>query len=212
MIAAKPNRAERLELIICVRGKRSRMRDDQARRGAVWRYRWPLRGCAAVAGLVLVLAVGCAVYLNRAADNMPDVGPEADILAEGGWVQRDTVTPVLSVIADNWTFTYGPVIYVNYRGPVTKDRLEPLTRLTDLQKLNLINVHGSDPRVWPLLAKLSTLQEFTTVSTDIRDEDLVHLEGLPRLRRVNLWDNPNLTQARVDRLRLARPDMHINFP
>ena len=70
---------------------------------------------------------------------MPDVGPEAEILAEGGGVQRDTVTPVLTVLADNWTNTYGPVIFVNYRGPVTKAKLEPLTRLTGLQQLGLVN-------------------------------------------------------------------------
>jgi hypothetical protein len=155
---------------------------------------------------------GCPLYVWRAADNMPDLAPEADILAQGGSVQRDTVTPILTLLTDSWTNTYGPVIFVTYGGPATVAKLEPLTRLTALQKLYLVDCKGSDPKAWPLLAKLVTLQMFTTVATDIRDEDLVHLEGLPRLRHVDLFDNPNLTANGVGRLRRARPDVHVNYP
>ena len=126
------------------------MPGEQSRNSSLWRYRWLVRGCSLAIGLVFVVAVGCVFHVHRAADNMPDVGPEADILAEGGTVKRDTVTPLLTVIVDNWTNTYGPVIYVYYRGPVTKAKLEPLARLTDLRQLGLVESNGSDPGAWPL--------------------------------------------------------------
>src|SRR5262245_51712545 len=186
------------------------MRDET--NSPLWPYRWWVRGCSLVAGLCAATAIGCAIYVKRAADNMPDVGPEENILAEGGMVQRDTVTPLLTVIADRWTNTYGPVIFVNYRGAVTRAKLEPVTRLTDPQELGLLDATGSDPGAWRLLAQLRTLRKFTAISCDIRDEDLVHLDGLPQLQRVDLWKCPNLTPAGVDRLRQARPEIHVNFP
>jgi hypothetical protein len=165
------------------------------------------RGWWLVAGLLLLPPVGCAGCVAA----MPDRAAEADIRAAGGTLQRDTLSPALTIALDNWVLTYGPVFLVSYRGPVTKDKLEPLTRLTDLRDLTLINAAGSDRATWPLLAELPTLRVFTAIATDVRDAELTHLAGLPALRRVNLWQNPHLTPAGVGRLRRVRPDVHINF-
>jgi hypothetical protein len=160
-----------------------------------------------VVGVVLLAAAGCVGCVAT----MPDRAAAADIRAAGGTLQRDTLSPALTVALDNWVLTYGPVFLVSYGGPVTTAKLEPLTRLTDLRDLTLIDARGSDPAAWALLAELHTLREFTAIDTDIRDADLAHLTGLPALRRVNLWKNPQLTPAGVGRLRQARPDVHINF-
>jgi len=155
--------------------------------------------------LPVVACAGCVAAV-------PDRAAEADIRAAGGTLQRDTIAPALTLALDNWVLTYGPVFLVTYGGLVTKAKLEPLTRLTDLRDLTLINAEGSDPGAWALMAELPTLQEFTAIATDMRDTDLANLAALPALRRVNLWKNPNLTPTGVDRLRRARPDVHINYP
>ena len=165
------------------------------------------RGWWLAAGLVLLPVVGCVGCVAT----IPDQAAEADIRAAGGTLQRDTLSHTLTVALDNWVLTYGPVFLVSYGGPVTQAKLEPLTRLTDLRDLTLIDARGSDRGAWPLLAELPTLREFTAIDTDIEDADLAHLVGLPALRRVNLWKNPNLTQTGVRRVRQARPDLHINF-
>jgi hypothetical protein len=165
------------------------------------------RGWWLVAGLVLLPVVGCGGCVAT----MPDRAAERDIRAAGGTLQRDTLSPELTTFLDNWVLTYGPVFLVSYPGPVTRAKLEPLTRLTALRDLTLINAEGSDPAAWPLLAQLPNLEFFYAIATDIRDADLAHLVRLPALRRVSLWKNPRLTPAGVDGLRQARPDVHVVY-
>jgi hypothetical protein len=142
---------------------------------------------------------------------MPDRAAEADILEAGGKVQRDTISPELTVALDNWVLTYGPVFLVTYSGPVTRAKLQPLTRLTALRDLTLINAKDSDPDAWVLLADLPTLVWFTAIETDISDADLVRLLGLEALRKVSLSGNSRVTRLGVDQFRQARPDVHVIF-
>ena len=169
--------------------------------------RWVRRGWWLAVTLLLLPAVGGAGCVAT----MPDRAAEADIRAAGGNLQRDTLSPALTTALDNWVLTYGPVFRVSYGGPVTRDKLEPLTRLTALRSLDLIDARGSDPAAWAMLASLPTLEWFSAIDTDMRDEYLAHLAALPALRRVSLWKNSNLTRAGVDRLRQARPDVQVVF-
>jgi hypothetical protein len=127
-------------------------------------------------------------------------------------------------LADGWVLEYGPIIHVWYRTPVTDAKMAPLVKLGHLEELTVISprndkvlpftdqVIPSDPTVWRWLAELSTLRRVCIIHTDIRDDDLVHLYDLPRLRRIDLWKNPNLTAAGVDRLRRAQSKAQINYP
>ena len=172
----------------------------------------------------LLLAVGFGGYAYRAAHNMPDVEAADEIAAAGGGYQRDSIAPVLCVLADGWVLEYGPVVHVWYRAPLTEAKMSPLAKLDHLEELTVIPPIGptgapvtspvapSDRAAWRWLAELQSLRRLSIQTSDIRDEDLAHLEKLPRLRRIDLWGNPNLTPAGVDRLRRARPDVHINYP
>lgn len=183
------------------------MQQGQASATGQTRAPWGRRGRWLAAALVLLPVVGCAGCVAA----MPDRAAEADIRAAGGDTQRDTLAPALTTALDNRVLTYGPVFRVDYGGPVTRAKLEPLTRLTALRSLALIDARGSDPGAWVLLAGLPTLEWFSAIGTDMRDTDLAHLTGLPALRRVSLWKNPLLTPAGVDGLRRARPDLHILY-
>lgn len=161
-----------------------------------------------VAAGVLLLPVAWYAYVVA---DMPDRGAEADIRAAGGTLQRDTVAPALALALDNWVLTYGPIFRVSYGGPVTRAKLEPLTRLTALRDLDLVTAEGSDPAAWGLIARLPTLEGFAAVQTDIRDENLAHLAALPALRRVSLAWNPNLTRAAVEGFMRTRPDVRVIY-
>jgi hypothetical protein len=149
---------------------------------------------------------------------MPDVEAEGEIAVEGGCYQRDSIAPVLCVLADGWVLQCGPIINVQHRTPLTDAKMVPLTKLGHLEQLTVISPQNdnvlpfTDPAAWRWLAELATLQRVSIIQTDIRDDDLVHLYNLPRLRRIDLWHNPNLTAAGVNRLRQAQPMAHINYP
>src|SRR5262249_29381773 len=149
----------------------------------------------------------------HAAHNMPDVEAAAEIAAAGGGYQRESLAPILCALLDNWVLEYGPIIHAWQRTPITEAKMAPLVNLGHLEELTIIPplndqvapheapVVPSDPAVWRWLAKLPTLRQVRIIHTDIRDDDLVHLYNLPRLRRVDLWNNPNLTAAGVARVR-----------
>jgi hypothetical protein len=191
---------------------------NRVRRRRVWKM------LGAGTCVLLVVPVGCAVHAAHAARNMPEVEVAAEITATEGTYQRDSIAPALCVLFDGWVMEYGPVIWVWHSAPLTEAKMAPLVKLGHLEELTVISpdVPGhpplagppvpSDPAAWPWLSKLSTLRRVCVIRTDIRDDDLVHLHHLPRLRRIDLWHNPNLTAAGVDRLRRARPDVHINYP
>jgi hypothetical protein len=155
---------------------------------------------------------------------MPDVEAAEEVAAAGGGYERDTVAPLLVVLTQEGLMEYGPVTHVWYRAPITEAKMAPLAKLDHLERLTVIPPLGptgfpvtnpvvaSDPAAWRRLAELRALREVSIQDTDIRDDDLANLEGLPRLRRIDLRGNPHLTPAGVDRLRRARPDAHINYP
>ncbi len=173
--------------------------------------------------LFLASVIAFILYARHAAHHMPDTQAADEITAAGGDYQRDSIAPILCLAADGWVLEYGPVIWVYYRAPLTVAKMSPLVKLSHLQRLTISPPNRpmgvaaakqvpSEPAAWPLLAKLQTLQQISVAETDIHDADLMYLAGLPELRRVDLWGNPNLTPDGVDKLRKARPDVHINYP
>jgi len=188
-----------------------------------WRPR-PRLMLVAGFGLVLSFIFSFAIHAHRAAHNMPDVEAVDEIAAAQGGYQRDSIAPVLCVLTDGWVMEYGPVIHVWYRTPMTEAKMAPLVKLGELEELTVVSprndnvlpftdpVIPSEPGVWRRLAELTSLRRVCIIHTDIRDDDLVHLYKLPRLRRIDLWKNPNLTHDGVDRLRKAQPKVHINYP
>ncbi|MBC7856127.1 MAG: hypothetical protein IAF94_22075 [Pirellulaceae bacterium] len=175
-------------------------------------------GCVCTSVLALIAAiVALEVCDYWAAQRKPEVQPEAEILAAGGRPQRESLVPRLSGVLDLNLMDHGPIWRVTYwdrinHSPLTVAKMKPLAQLSALKNFTIVYCQGSDREAWKWLSKLSTLEEFTAIETDILDEDLRHLSQLPKLRRVNLWQNPNLTPKGVAIFYKTRPDLRINFP
>ena len=170
-------------------------------------------------GLVMIV-ISFPVYAWYASENMPNEDIADQITRADGRYQRDSIAPLLCVLADGWVMEYGPIIYVTHRAPLTEEKVAQLAELRHLEELTVIHSAvgpevatppRTEPRVWKGLARLTKLEELTLINTDIRDADLIHLDELPRLRRIDLWDNPNVSGAAADLLRRAKPGTHINF-
>ena len=166
--------------------------------------RAPRPGCGRGGSAPALAAVLCAVTFGCQAKPTPPVPvnpeptPDEQILRD-----LDCYNPMYQVNEDG-RVTHLHLAWRHLPGPV----LAEIDRLTELEFLDLAFTTVTDDG----LAQLKDLQKLRSLSlagAPVTDQGLVYLEKMPSLQHVWVAKNA-VTEAAVERLRAARPDMAVH--
>ena len=94
------------------------------------------------------------------------------------------------------------------RMEITAQGLEPVTRMTNLQRLNLWQCARIDDKAAQHLLKMNSLEILDLGDTAVTDRLLDDLAGMKSLKLL-LVEGTRITPARVEQFRKARPDCRI---
>jgi hypothetical protein len=84
-----------------------------------------------------------------------------------------------------------------------------LIQLKNLRELNISGVFLTDASL-EALASLPELRKLTLGKTSITNEGMGHLKAMPKLQRLLIYDNPQITRAAIAQLRREKPELRIN--
>lgn len=93
---------------------------------------------------------------------------------------------------------------------ISDEDLKTIGSLPNLMKLNLHGNNISDNGV-QYLAGLSKLEYLNLYDTNVTDDCIMSFASFEKLKRVYLWNTRVISDARVDSLRIKRPDLSIVY-
>jgi hypothetical protein len=138
-------------------------------------------------------------------------------LAVAGCGQPPTLHPydkhaleMLQSLQPNYQLDYdGRVVELRLDGKhVTDEALELIKELTALRTLSLYGSSISDAGL-ENLKELGYLQALGLGATKITDKGIAHLEQVPALRWLWVTEDPQISEAALEKLRQAHPDLTI---